>query len=120
MTIEERLEKIEKELAEARRRNRWLLTIMGLVVVGIGLAWILTKTTAAATATTAPKVIRANDFIVENANGKTRAELSVDKDGPRLGLLDEKGKPRAELGIDKDKSGLKLGDANGKVIWKAP
>ena len=50
MTTEERLEKLEKELCRANRRNRWLLAGMGLFGVvliagGLGLAWTLTKDT---------------------------------------------------------------------------
>jgi hypothetical protein len=36
MTIEERLEKLERELGCAKRRNHWLLVAVGLVL-GIGL-----------------------------------------------------------------------------------
>jgi len=50
MTTDERLENLEKELARAKRRNRWLLAIVALAVVGLGLAWILPKTTATAQA----------------------------------------------------------------------
>jgi len=39
----------------------------------------------------APKVIRANEFILEDENGVTRAVLSALKDGPNLVLYDEKG-----------------------------
>ncbi|MDD5222404.1 MAG: hypothetical protein PHE84_00305 [bacterium] len=91
MTIEERLEKVEKELT------------------------LLKKTLA-----TAPKVIRANKFIVEDENGKVRAGMVLDEDGPRLGLFDEHGKVRVGMGLDKNGPGLGLLDANGKVIWKAP
>jgi hypothetical protein len=50
MTTEERFENLERELARAKRRNRWLLAIVALAVVGLGLAWILPKTTATAQA----------------------------------------------------------------------
>ena len=50
MTTEERLAKVERELAETKaqatrvkRRTRWLL--VGLAVAVVGLAWTLTKTT---------------------------------------------------------------------------
>ena len=36
MTTEERLEKLEKELRRANRRNRWLLVAFGLcIVIGV-------------------------------------------------------------------------------------
>ena len=124
MTTEERLEKLERELTEtkalaARRpdvRRGWLLAVVGVAVVGLGLAWTLAKTTATAQAQAAgavPKTIRANEFILEDADGKRRAWLGVDKDGPGLHLLDENGKPRAVLTVTKDGPGLNLYDEKG-------
>lgn len=88
------------------------------------------------------KEIRAKRFILEDENGKTRADLSVGKNNPGLWLFDENGKVRASLNIGKDGSGLGLSDENsktrivlymgkdgprlalfgenGKLIWKAP
>lgn len=68
----------------------------------------------------AEKVIRANRFVLEDENGKVRAFLTVDKDGPRLALFDENGKVRAELSVVKDGPGLGLYDGNGKPIWHVP
>ena len=96
MTTEDRLEKLERELSRANRRNRCLLAVVGLAVVGLGLAWAWNKTTATAQgqgAAAAPKVIRAKEFILQDANGKLRAVLSVEKGEPGLHLYDEKGKP---------------------------
>jgi len=114
MTIEERLENLEKELADAKRSNRWLHTVVGLVIVGLGLAWLLTKATVSATAATISKEIRANSFIVVDANGKERAVLRMDENGPRLDLADEKGNLRAELSLDKNAPGLGLYGENGE------
>jgi cell division protein FtsL len=35
MTTEERLENLERELARAKRRNRWLVAVMALVLMGL-------------------------------------------------------------------------------------
>jgi len=35
MTTEERLEKLELELSQAKGRNRWLLTLVGLCFVSV-------------------------------------------------------------------------------------
>ncbi len=86
MTIEERLEVVERELAELK----------------------------AAQAQEIGKVIRANQFIVEDDNGKTRAELVINKDGPSLSLFDKNGNPRALLSALKDGPRLELFDENGK------
>ena len=95
MTTEERLEKIEQELKEtkagltaSKRLNRWML--------GSGALLILGCLTIAATPGNY-RTIRANTFILEDANGKTRAAMAALKDGPWLGIL----------------------DANEKTIWKA-
>lgn len=45
-----------------------------------------------------PAIIRANAFVLQDENGKARAELRMDKDKPGLFLYDE----------------------NGKVKWQAP
>ena len=144
MTTDERIENLEKGLATARRLNRWLLAAVGLALG----AWILTGSIGPTTAgapggAAAVKEVRANTFIVEDANGKTRAKLamvgadgpvlvladengkvramlSVDEAGPGLDLRDENGKPRALLGVTKDGPGLDLLDENGKPIWQAP
>ena len=67
-----------------------------------------------------PKVIRANQFVLEDDNGKTRAVLDVGKDGvPGLYLYDDNGTPRAMLGVSKGGSVLALCDKNGRG-WEFP
>ena len=115
MTIEDRFEKLEKELAGVKRRHRWLLTGAGLIAAGIGLAWLLTRTTADAAA--APKEIRANSFIVVDENNKPRVMLMVNKNGTALVMLDEHDKPRIGMGVTRDGPGLNMYDEDGKAIW---
>jgi len=131
MTIEERLEALERELESTKRRAQRLWIGLGLAAfLTCTLAWSFTATTAASPALGAEKVIRANRFIVEDANGKTRASLdtnglglldengevrswlTIDEHGSKLGLFDENGKGRAWLGTD----GLGLLDENGKIF----
>lgn len=88
--VVERLERLEREVRAGKRRNRWLLVALGLGIVGVLLTWTLTHTTATAQAQ-GPKVIRANEFILEDQNDRIRAMLRVDKGGARLALLDETG-----------------------------
>jgi hypothetical protein len=132
MTTDERLEKLERKLARAKRRNRWVLAAVGLGA----LAWTVmgaapaggpspqavpvgkASPTADKTADPQPgavvlKVIRANEFIVEDENGKTCATLGASKGG--LLVRDENGKVRAALGVGKEGPGLFLYDANGKL-----
>ena len=115
MTTEERLEKLEKELMRGRRFNCWLLAGLGLVIVVWVVGWAFRPGTATAQpAGAAAREVRACRFILEDENGKTRAWLEVNKDGPILSLFDEKDKPRAILKVDKTGPGLGLSDENGK------
>lgn len=63
-----------------------------------------------------PTVIRANQFILEDANGKTRAVLDVGKDGaPGFYLYGDNGTPRAMLGMTNYGAMLALCDKTGKT-----
>jgi hypothetical protein len=64
---------------------------------------------------TDPKVVRAKQFVLEDANGKTRAVLDVDKEGvPGLYLYDDDGTPRVMLAVGTHGSVLAMFDRNGK------
>jgi len=102
-----RVEKVE-------RRNRWLLVAVGLAAVGVALAWALANTTPTAQAQGA-KVIRANQFIVEDETGNLRAMLNVDKAGPGLTLGDENGDTRVMVAVSQGIPGVVLRDENGKI-----
>jgi len=80
-----RLEKVERELLAGKRRNRCLLVASRLGLVGVALVWALATITPTAQAQ-GRKVIRANQFIVEDENGKSRAGLNMTKDGVGLAL----------------------------------
>jgi hypothetical protein len=114
MTTEERLEKMERELARVKCRYYWLLAAVGLVVGVCALVWFGTGFARTAQAQDAKKVVRANEFVLEDENGKHRAVLSASKENPGLCLYDENGKPRAMLGMSKVGSGLDFFDENGK------
>jgi hypothetical protein len=114
------LEKVERELLAERHRNRRLLAAVGLVVVGVGPAWIVAKTTAIAQAqgtNIGPKVIRANPFILEDEKGNARVRLSAIKEAPALALFDENGKDRAVLLVDSGGPMITLLDETGKKRW---
>lgn len=107
-----RLERAEREILAEQRRNRWLLAAVGLAAVGLVLAWTLVNTTTTAQAQGA-KVLRANQYIVEDENGKTRAALIASKDGPGLVIRDENGKNRIGLVATTDGPALALADHKG-------
>ena len=104
MTTEERLEKLEKELAQlARAATEEVIARQFVLVDDKG------KTRAVlGMSKTGPSLA------LYDENGKFRATLNVTEDGPALGLLDEKGKPRAGLAVTKDGPQLSLFDENSK------
>ena len=106
MTTEERLEIVEKELAAAKRR-------IGRLVIGGAVALVCIAILLAAWLR--PAEVRARKFVLVDGDGKTRALLTVDEDGPRLGLTDESGKARAELRVAKNGPTLNLSDKNGNA-----
>ena len=122
MTTEERLERLERELSRAKGRpdvhRGWLLAGAALCL-GIALvAWAFGPGTARAQpAGAALKEVRANRFVLEGENGKTRAMLSTRKDGSHLVLYDEKGRARVRLDVDKSGPGLRLFDDEEKIAW---
>jgi len=92
--VEARLEKLERESLVGKRRNRWLLVAVGLAAVGCFLVWSLANTTTVAQAQGAnigPRIIRANQFVLDDEKGRPRVWLFVDKNGPRMTMLDENG-----------------------------
>ena len=116
MSIEERLETLERDLRRANRRNRLLLGTVGL---GLGIAvlsWTAgLRTAAAQTSRTTLKEVHANRFILEDANGRTRAELYMTEDGPMLRLYSEHKKSRVVLYIHGSQAGLEFKDENDKL-----
>ena len=112
MTTDERMEKMEGQLARVRWFNRCLIAC---IVLSLGV-WFILKTFGpeSAWAQSDAKVLRANNFVLEDMNGKPRASLVVGEDGPSLLLIDENGKPRAMLAVLKDGPMLSLLDENGK------
>jgi len=60
------------------------------------------------------KEIRTNRLVILDDNGKARATLTVDKNGPRLLMVDENGRPRAFMGASKVGATLDLWGENGK------
>jgi len=91
-------------MSKAQFRILMLLTVISGLVGG-GLSDLLFRGLAAraAQATTAPKVIEAQEFRVVDGAGKPRAELGADSNGaPYLCLLDAEGKRRAMLILFQD------------------
>lgn len=107
MSTDERMERIEGQLARVRWVNRSLIAC--IIVLSLGV-W----------AKFGAKEVRAVRFVVEDENGNTRIGLVVLKGGPTLGLNDENGNTRALLSVEKDGGLMKVLDKNKEPIWSAP
>jgi len=119
MTTDERLEKLERELSRARTRFRWLVVGAGLCIISVAVIYAFgqyqtTFIPRAPRAAETSKEIRANNFVLEDANGKPRASLGMDEDGLELRLRYGNGNIGAALCLHDDKVVLSLSDNNGK------
>jgi len=90
MTIEERLESLERGLSAAKRRNKYLL--IGLVVLAI--AWAFTSTTGTVHAQAGGNIIQAEGFELVDSQGNVRARLTMLDSGPGP-AFDENGNTQA-------------------------
>jgi hypothetical protein len=137
MTPDERIEKMEGQLARVRLVNYCLIAC---IVLFFGV-WFILKTFDPETPWAQYEgkgrransfvrglgavdqvyiahdgiVIRANSFILEDENGNVRASLGMTSDGPGLSLYDENGKVRAGMVSTEDGAKLVLSDENGNV-----
>ena len=104
MTTEERLEKLEKESAAARRQVRWL-AIGG--AAALGCVAILLALWAR------PAEVQARKFVLVDEKGNPRALLAMEQYGPALSLADAQGKTRAGLYLLKDGPMLNFANMDG-------
>jgi len=119
MTTDERLAKLERELLRARTRFRWLVVGAGLCFMSVAVIYAFgqyrtTFIPRAPRTTEASKELRANSFVLEDANGKPRASLGMDEDGVELRLRYENGNIGAALCLHDEKMVLSLADNSGK------
>lgn len=117
MTIEERLEGLERESVRARRRNRRVLVVAGLsiAVCAVGVAAFFPSFVKAQPGASVEKEIRANRFTLVDESGRERGRLAVDLGDAGLFLRDEKGRHRASLMVLKDRSLLSLSSEKGRT-----
>ena len=103
MTTEQRMEKLERDLACAKR----VIVVGAAIVLGA-----LAVQASLAYSTRQQKVIRANEIFLTDRNGNTRVRLDACP-LPRLDLLDTNGTSRIKL-IATTLSRLTLHDKNGE------
>ena len=109
MTTEERFEKLEAELAAAKRLTRRLMVGTGVVLgmFALFVAFrIMTGVAYSQAGGNIAEVIRAKKFEMVDNQGKTRATLSMNISGVLLGLLDEKGSYRTMLRVTENRESL--------------
>jgi hypothetical protein len=111
MSTDERMEKIERQLARMKWFDHCLIACIILCLV----VWSIWKIfrPEQVLARSAEKVIRANGFILEDENSKQRAKLAIDENGTSLWIYGDNGK----IGLVMDKEGpiLSLFDKNSKA-----
>lgn len=109
MTIEERLANLELQLGRVRRRNRWLLGVI-LLVVGLAIPSAFEATALGVRAQKAgtAKELRANKIILEDENGNSQMILDAGKDGPAIFMADENDMPRIAMRMSKNGPELSL------------
>jgi len=119
METEKRLERLEHELMNMKRRYRRLLVVTGLVAAVMAAVLIATKVGGPVVAfaeTGIADEVKARRFVLVDEQGDTRALLAVLEDGPALFLIDPQGTPRAMLAILEDGPTLSLTDPQGTPL----
>ena len=95
-SLSERVDRLERQ----NRRLRWLLLGLPVVALLIG--------AQAQQAVWKGKTVVAEEFILNDPNGKMRATLMLQKDAPHLFLLDSDGRVRVNLAADSEGNGPAL------------
>jgi hypothetical protein len=117
MTVEERVEKLEQELAETKRElaegkrlgtgdnqiQRLEKRVRVTAALACGLA-LLSFAVLLAGAQTAPNVVEAQKFVLKDESGRIRAELLSQGGGPSLVYYDREGNRRANFSAADDGS----------------
>jgi len=116
MTIEERLDLLERELYRHKLHKRLLSAVViflaGIIVGPAALDRIAPQ--AQAQAAGASREIHTGAIFLEDQDGTPRAMLGIDKPGPVLILFDKESGPAIALAVDKDGPALRLWGDNGR------
>ncbi|VTT99124.1 Marine sediment metagenome DNA, contig: S06H3_S19206 (Fragment) OS=marine sediment metagenome GN=S06H3_52965 PE=4 SV=1 [Gemmataceae bacterium] len=111
--LQRRLAALERGAAASRRAAAvW----RGVAVIAIAVAVVVASGSAATNAQPAnnvPAVIEARQFILRDADGRARAILRMDADGPVLAMHHEEGKASVRVAATKTGGSLLFRDARG-------
>lgn len=115
MTIEQRVEQLERKSDNALQRNRLLLAGATLCLLCALATWVLEPAGAFAEADAiVNREVRANSFLLVDNKGKTRADLNMFKGVPVLRLFDATGKTCVGLSAFEG-GGLNFFDEKGSI-----
>lgn len=117
MTIEERLENMERELGHVKRRNRWLLGAVLLMAGGLVIPAVF-KTTAFR-ARAQETEISAYKFNILDNSGKVCGFLGMGPYGPALFMSNILGKASVIIASEPSGPRIDLYDDTGRIIWSA-
>ena len=78
MTVEERLELLERELKLSNRRNRLLPGVLLCMSIPLTVWMVSPQSLLGQNAANPVKEVRANRFVLEDEKGKVRAVLATD------------------------------------------
>src|SRR4030042_4261095 len=115
--IGERFEKIEKEMANAKRSNHIIMAVvllfiiltLGATAANIGILRI------SRTISKEDGNIKAKGFVAVDDNGQFRASMSASEDGTTLKLCDENGNVRFGVAVGKEGAALIMANENNKA-----
>ncbi|MFN5958566.1 MAG: hypothetical protein ACK462_11600, partial [Planctomyces sp.] len=109
MTIEARMDRLERELAAARRRVRQMVGVVAVTFAGLAATMMLGMSRQA---TQPAEQLRARSFVMVDDKGRARGALEMLSPGPALSLMDQNGVPRVRLLMSADDGPrLSLADA---------
>jgi hypothetical protein len=102
--MDETLHSITERLENLEKQNRKLR--LGLIVILLAAAAIMLMGQASV-----PRTVEAQQFVLKDAKGKTRAQLYLTDTGPKFHLYASDGKIRAVVGATEDGGSLVLADS---------
>ncbi|WP_006786804.1 hypothetical protein [Thiorhodospira sibirica] len=112
MNIEQRLSQLEKELAASKRRHRWTLSVL-LLILTLGL---LTQGYSSPGADQPPlHEVRAQQFVLVDERGNIRGRLGMIDNEPTLLLRDEHSEIRIGRRTDRYSTFLGINDVRGEI-----
>jgi hypothetical protein len=107
------VQSIMRRLERVERENRRLKSLSLVIAIIVGAVLVMAQAPSHRT----PRTIEAEQFILKDASGKVRADLSMADNTPVLALLSDKGSPLVNL-QGSDSPALTLSNADSKELLK--